>query len=186
MSNLGEDEELERLRLMARGETLFKVSALWESLAALDLKQFRELPVLVRLGLGYYVHARTTQATPKAADARAPSHSPRSFVGEPPRNEAYYWMTYGSAGVVRVYPERRPLDPASRFCITEWVAQHINPPGEPQPPSLPLDIYIGSSAVWLGPFKTREELEESIPAARALRPVPRSVRSGKHSGGGAN
>lgn len=52
------DEELQRLRAMVEGTRPFMRSALWEQLAALDLKEFRKLPARERLAVGYYRTAR--------------------------------------------------------------------------------------------------------------------------------
>ena len=58
MNTLVEDEELKRLRAMAEGSKPFRRSALWERLAALDLKEFWKLPAGERLAVGYYQTAR--------------------------------------------------------------------------------------------------------------------------------
>lgn len=58
MTTLVEDAELKRLRAMAEGSKPFQRSAIWESLAALDLKEFWKLPARERLAVGYYQTAR--------------------------------------------------------------------------------------------------------------------------------
>lgn len=54
MNTIVEDEELKALRAMADGSKPFKVSGLYERLAALDLKEFYKLPARERLAVGYY------------------------------------------------------------------------------------------------------------------------------------
>jgi hypothetical protein len=54
MRTLIEDEELLRLRAMAEGSKPFMPSGLWAQLAALEQKQFMQLPPRERLGAGYY------------------------------------------------------------------------------------------------------------------------------------
>lgn len=54
MQTLVEDEELRRLRAMAEGLKPFRRSGLWARLAALDQKEFMNLPPRERLGAGYY------------------------------------------------------------------------------------------------------------------------------------
>lgn len=58
MKTLVEDGELLRLRAMAEGSKHFRRSSMWERLAALDLKEFWQLPARERLAVGYYQTAR--------------------------------------------------------------------------------------------------------------------------------
>lgn len=58
MKTLVEDEELKALRARAEGARAFERSALWERLAALDLKEFWKLLARERLAVGYYQTAR--------------------------------------------------------------------------------------------------------------------------------
>ena len=48
MKTLVEDEEIKRLRAMAEGSKSFKRPAVWEGLAAKDLKEFWKLPARER------------------------------------------------------------------------------------------------------------------------------------------
>lgn len=63
MKTLVEDEELKLLRAQADGSKPFTASGLWERLAALDLKKFRQLPARERLGVGYYTAAKRRAAS---------------------------------------------------------------------------------------------------------------------------
>ncbi len=57
-ATLVEDDELLHLRAQAEGSRPFERSAMWEQLAALDLKEFWKLPARERLAVGYYQTAR--------------------------------------------------------------------------------------------------------------------------------
>lgn len=73
MKTLVEDEELKRLRAMAEGSKLFRRSAMWEGMAALDLKEFWKLPARERLAVGYYQTARRRAEQLQADDAKTRS-----------------------------------------------------------------------------------------------------------------
>lgn len=58
------DAELENLKAQAEGSKPFRSSGLYERLAALNLKEFYQLPPRERLAVGFYIKRRSAGPKP--------------------------------------------------------------------------------------------------------------------------